>query len=209
MTTEKKVAGVAITSLVLGILSFILLGILGAIPAVICGHLAKSRIKASQGDAGGAGLALAGLILGYVNIGLTILLIPIALSSFSKAREKTLKNIAINTARTDVEQICTAVGSYFSEHGKLPDGDTNVEIISRLSGSNPRNMVFLDVPKASLQNQAFIDPWSKPYAIVLDADHDGSVGVGDEQVRAQCAAWSFGLNRQDEQGKGDDIISWR
>ena len=43
--TQKKTVGLAIASLVLGILGFVALGILVAIPAVICGHMAKSRIK--------------------------------------------------------------------------------------------------------------------------------------------------------------------
>jgi hypothetical protein len=73
---QVKTAGIAITSLVLGILSYILcLGPLTAIPAIICGHVAKSKIKAAAGALGGDGLARAGLILGYANIGLMIVII--------------------------------------------------------------------------------------------------------------------------------------
>lgn len=71
---EKNALGV--WSLVLGILSVILLfsclvGFLAAIPAVITGHL--SRKAQREGLADNGGMALAGIITGWVTIGLTIL----------------------------------------------------------------------------------------------------------------------------------------
>ena len=66
--------GLALTSLVLGIL--LCLGPLTGIPAVICGHLARSRIRHSPGQGGGAGMALAGLILGYIGTFLWLLILP-------------------------------------------------------------------------------------------------------------------------------------
>lgn len=74
---QKKTAGVAVASLVLGILGLALLGPLGSIPAVICGHLALSQFKKNPEGPGGNGLALAGLILGYVQIGLMAVLLPL------------------------------------------------------------------------------------------------------------------------------------
>src|SRR5688572_12207315 len=66
----------AIWSLVLGILSFLCLGIFGAIAAIICGHVARSTIRRSGGKLRGEKLALAGLILGYVGFVLNLVLIP-------------------------------------------------------------------------------------------------------------------------------------
>lgn len=73
---EKNALGV--WSLVLGILSVVMLfsclvGFLAAIPAVITGHL--SRKAQREGLADNGGLALAGIITGWVTIGLTILAI--------------------------------------------------------------------------------------------------------------------------------------
>lgn len=71
---EKNALG--IWSLVLGILSVIMLfscfvGVLAGIPAVITGHLSRKAHK--EGLADNPGLALAGIITGWVTIGLTIL----------------------------------------------------------------------------------------------------------------------------------------
>ncbi len=58
----------ALVSLISGIAGWTILPLLGAIVAVITGHIAKNEIRRSAGMASGDGLATAGLILGYVNI---------------------------------------------------------------------------------------------------------------------------------------------
>ena len=61
--------GLSITSLVLGILSLpICFYILAGLPAIITGHIARSRAKQQPQLYGGTGMALAGLILGYLSI---------------------------------------------------------------------------------------------------------------------------------------------
>ena len=61
--TRTKVNGLAIVSLVLGITWIYWLG---SILAVIFGHIALSQITKSNGQQSGKGLAIAGLVLGYV-----------------------------------------------------------------------------------------------------------------------------------------------
>lgn len=58
----------AIVSLVLGIISWLALPVLGAIGAIITGHMARREIKQSLGGQGGDALAVIGLILGYLNL---------------------------------------------------------------------------------------------------------------------------------------------
>lgn len=65
----------AIWSLVLGILSLVCCGCFSAIPAVICGHIALNQIKESGDTQGGRGMAIAGLVLGYGLIALTIIIL--------------------------------------------------------------------------------------------------------------------------------------
>lgn len=71
---EKNALG--IWSLVLGILSVLMLfscgvGFLAGIPAVVTGHLSRKAQK--EGLANNGGMGLAGLITGWVTIGLTLL----------------------------------------------------------------------------------------------------------------------------------------
>jgi hypothetical protein len=64
-------SGLAIGALVCGILEIFTLGF-AALPAVILGHLARGQIKRTgeRGD----GMAIAGLVLGYLGIGIWILI---------------------------------------------------------------------------------------------------------------------------------------
>ena len=57
-------------SLILGIISLIFMffvGLIVGLPAVICGHVSRCSIRKNP-ELEGAGLALAGLITGYVGI---------------------------------------------------------------------------------------------------------------------------------------------
>jgi amino acid transporter len=69
--------GFAIASFVLSFF-FCLYGI-GAILAVVFGHIARSQIRRTGQQ--GAGLALAGMIIGYVGIGLWVLFVVLAIAA--------------------------------------------------------------------------------------------------------------------------------
>lgn len=77
-------AGTAIASLVLGILSVACFGIFAGIPAVICGHVALSELGKNP-RLTGKGMAIAGLITGYVGIFVTIALIILVIWSVTRA----------------------------------------------------------------------------------------------------------------------------
>ncbi|HET6603278.1 MAG TPA: DUF4190 domain-containing protein [Xanthomonadaceae bacterium] len=66
----------AIVSLVFGILSWVLLPVIGAIVAIIAGHMARGEIRRTPG-LGGDTMALIGLLLGYAH--LAVIFIGIAL----------------------------------------------------------------------------------------------------------------------------------
>jgi hypothetical protein len=65
-----RTSTMAIVSLISGIASWFLLPIIAAIVAIITGHMAKKEIKNSTGMVTGNGMATAGLVLGYVQLGL-------------------------------------------------------------------------------------------------------------------------------------------
>lgn len=63
----------ALLALILGILSFMGLSLLAAIPAVIVGMKARDEIVMSRGQLTGEGMAQAGIVLGWINIALSVL----------------------------------------------------------------------------------------------------------------------------------------
>ena len=65
---ELPITPLAIWALILGIAALLFCCLPLAVPAIICGHLARSRIKLSPGAASGSGMAMAGLIMGYVSV---------------------------------------------------------------------------------------------------------------------------------------------
>lgn len=74
--------GTAIASLVLGIISLVTcsLGVLLVIPGLICGHIALNQIKAPGSRYEGKALAMTGLILNYVWLGVVVLCVVVILA---------------------------------------------------------------------------------------------------------------------------------
>ena len=70
--------GKAIASMILGIAGIFTCG-LASIVAVILGHVSRGEIKRSGGRQQGSGMALAGLILGYIMLVLLVGIIVIAI----------------------------------------------------------------------------------------------------------------------------------
>ena len=70
-------SSLAVVSLVFGILAWCVLPFVGAIVAIICGHLARSEIRNGHPEQRqeGDGMAVAGLVLGYVQLACCVLAI--------------------------------------------------------------------------------------------------------------------------------------
>jgi Domain of unknown function (DUF4190) len=86
--TVPRTPPVAIWSLILAVLSFTCGWLFTAIPAVICGHIARAKIHKSGGALGGRGIATAGLVLGYIALVLGIMGIPLLVSMIQSDRER-------------------------------------------------------------------------------------------------------------------------
>jgi hypothetical protein len=70
--------GLAVASLVLGIAQ-IFICIIGGILALVFGYIARRQIDESGGTQGGRGMAVAGIILGWIGIGLGIAYVVIVI----------------------------------------------------------------------------------------------------------------------------------
>ncbi|MEM9235311.1 MAG: DUF4190 domain-containing protein [Verrucomicrobiota bacterium] len=82
---QQKTSGLSVASMVLGILG-LCTGVT-ALPAIICGHLGLRGIKRSQGQITGGGMAIAGLILGYLML-LVLGFFALVVVGANKAGEK-------------------------------------------------------------------------------------------------------------------------
>src|SRR4029453_3605721 len=103
----------AIWSLVLGILSLTCFWILAGIPAIVLGHISRSDIRKSMGRLKGEGMALGGLICGYISVALIpiiLILASIAIPSLLRAKQVANEQAAIANLRT----LSTAETSYRS-----------------------------------------------------------------------------------------------
>src|SRR4051812_33336405 len=170
----RPTSSLAIASLVLGCLSYIACGgPITGIPAIICGHMARGEIRRSRGLYKGDGLALAGLVMGYIGCSILLLfLIPffiagaaIPFSLLSGAESETKK---IETTQSHAAAIVIACRAYAQAHegaypasledlapkylvdrGQLacPLSDTTEEVGFEYYGANqkdpPRGMVLI------------------------------------------------------------------
>ena len=115
-----RTSALAVWSMVLGILSLLCIGFFAGIPAIICGHMGRARIKQSQGALTGGGMALTGLILGYIGtVIVTISIIAaVAVPNFVAYRDKAY----CSSAEMDAMNAMAVIADYFSdpEHNTLP-----------------------------------------------------------------------------------------
>jgi hypothetical protein len=67
-STTNVLAVISFVLSLLGVLATFLIPLLPQIAGIICGHIARSQIRRSEGSQVGSGMALAGLIIGYLSI---------------------------------------------------------------------------------------------------------------------------------------------
>ena len=126
--TPAKTSGLAIASLILGILGFCTGGVTGLIGLII-GIAALSVINKSPGEVGGKGAATAGvaisassIVIGCILVGMVGLMLP----ALAKAR------MMAKSARTQVylSHLANAQMSYSSDHNDLmPPADSWIEAL--------------------------------------------------------------------------------
>lgn len=133
-TSTPKTSGLAIWSLVLGILSLTCFSIFAAVPGVICGHKALSRIKRSGGGLGGQGMAIAGLVLGYFGIVMLPLMMVVAIPNFMKARAVAQQNICIG----HLQMIDSAKQQWVKDNNKQAKDIPTEKDLAPYLGSMPK-----------------------------------------------------------------------
>ena len=77
---QPRTSATAVASLFFGIITWFALPFVGAVVAVICGHSARGEIARSGGSLDGGGLALTGLLLGWIHLALFLVIFLFLLS---------------------------------------------------------------------------------------------------------------------------------
>jgi len=70
--STRQTSSLAVVSLVSGILGWSLLPLLGSIAAIVTGHMARGEIRRAPERLEGDGLAVAGLVLGWLSVALWV-----------------------------------------------------------------------------------------------------------------------------------------
>lgn len=78
LPTATRTNGMAIASMVLGI---VWIYWIGSVLALVFGYIALRQIDESRGAQGGRGMAIAGVVLGWVGVGILALVLLVALIS--------------------------------------------------------------------------------------------------------------------------------
>jgi type II secretory pathway pseudopilin PulG len=145
----KKDAGLAIASLVLGVVGLPTLGLLGvgAITGIVIGAIALARANQRPPEYGGRGLAIGGIVAN----GVALLIIPvigivaaIAIPNLLASRRAANEHSALNTIRSlsnDEEIYFHTVGGN-QNYGTLAQLNTNGQIDSALSGGTKNGYHF-------------------------------------------------------------------
>jgi prepilin-type N-terminal cleavage/methylation domain-containing protein len=169
-------------------------------------------------------------------LAIVTVLAAVLIPTVGRARKSALRG----RTQTDVGTLLRAFQMYYVEYDEWPEGlmggDTgpdvestnpgiefgsNVVVMLRgtdVSGSNPGNSQFLDIPLERLRKDGvFCDPWGSPYRYMCDFNYDGTVRVLNRELPGEgqldekgVAVWSLGPDQSDAPGRqADDITSWR
>jgi hypothetical protein len=74
-TAPRTTSSLAVVSFICGILGWTAMPFIGAIVAVITGHLARREIRAAPGQFEGEWMAVLGLVLGYIQLAVVVIVI--------------------------------------------------------------------------------------------------------------------------------------
>jgi type IV pilus assembly protein PilA len=181
----------AIISLVCGILFFFPISIV----AIICGHLALSEIRRSAGRLTGQGIAIAGLVLGYlgtVAVPFILIIAAIAIPNLLRARMAANESSAVASVRT----LVAAESSFSAAHSdtgftcslsdlaqsqsideQLADGKKNgyaFELKGCVPGTGTANEKFQVVAHPVTQNTTGTRAFCSDESAVIKVDASGS-----------------------------------
>ena len=112
-----------------------------------------------------------------------------------------------------------------SSDGVVSDSDY-VKMCKVLTGENAKKMVFYEVGVGYDSSKGILDPWGRPYQVILDFDFNGKIdnsitavkevnqvnGRSGQDLRTKVAVYSYGDKEETDIGKLAKskklVISW-
>ncbi|MEO8426514.1 MAG: DUF4190 domain-containing protein [Verrucomicrobiota bacterium] len=192
LSTRPPASGLAITSLVLGVLSFFGCSIIAGIPAIITGHIAHNRSRKAPQQFGGGGLAIGGFVMGYLSLALIPILAGMLLPALAHAKDKAQRINCVN----NMKQIGLAARIWATDHNdKFPpdfssmSNELNSPNILVCPGDSSKS-VAIDWAQFGPQNVSYeyLEPdydekSAPPDTVVFECPIHGTRGLGDGSVQ--------------------------
>ncbi len=177
-------SGLAIASLICGLLSFVTAGIT-SIPAVVCGHLARARIRNSAGTRGGDGMALGGLILGYLMLSFMALAVLAGITAPLVIRAQ--KDGARAEAIANAKSTGFALFNFAQDYGDYPSDATAAQVLQ----NNPQSINFATTSSNACFRQLFaggiVDTENSFHARIAGSrPPDGRTDGGEFLAKGEC-----------------------
>ena len=184
-------SGLAIASLVMGVLSFVGCSIFTGIPAIIAGHIAHNRSRKAPQQFGGGGLAIAGFVLGYFSLAFIPILAGLMLPALAKAKDRAQR---INCV-SNMKQIGLAARMWSNDHGgKFPPDFASMSnelatpkiLVCPGDGSKTRAMNWSEFGPGNLTYEYLepgIDEKNAAQTVVFQCPIHDNVGLGDGSVQ--------------------------
>lgn len=190
MGIAPSTSGLAIASLVLGILGICSYGLLGLV-GLILGIVALGGINKSQGRIGGRGLAIGGIASGGATMLIGFMLMAaIAIPNFMKFQAKAKQS----EARTNLGAVYTAQTSHFGEEDSFGD---SFDAIAWKPEGQTRYSYFL--PNQTILNmQGGPECQQLPPEVTAAASQEGFLAVasGNIDSDATCDIWVINEKRE-------------
>jgi hypothetical protein len=159
-----QTSGMAIGSMVCGFLSLLWPA---AVAAIILGHISRSQIKKSGGHLTGSGMALTGLIFGYLGVSLIPILIiaAIAIPNLLRARIAANEASSVGSLRT----LNTAAYYYQDKYGQFPPALAALAPPPAGTAVGPMNADLIDSVLGSGRKSGYLFHYA-----AVDSDGDGT-----------------------------------
>ena len=133
----------------------------------------------------------------------------------------TVRNSAKKSkASSECQGLKAAIVMYESEFSCWPanvssdslvSGSDYVEMCKILTGKNSKKTVFFEVGVGYDENKGILDPWGRPYQVILDVNFDNQISSSvaaisavnsvnnrnGQNLRSRVAVYSFGVNESE------------